>query len=305
MAVIFVTGFHEAYWAKQPLLHGQLFRDFRGFTAILVISFVGAMLFYSLQAFFPEYLTLVYNGEDARQTGIDSIPFGAACIIGGVGSGILLPILGPKSGTTPFLVVAVFLQVIFIPLMSLPGPDDKSMALGFSFAGALGKYQRLPYVRVLTRLAGIGITELVTVLMVQLAAPDKWIGFATGALGLMRSMGGSAGTAIYTTIFQSKAHTIVPERVASAAVAAGLPQSSIPEFLSILMGSIGDITSVPGATPNIIAVAQLAAKNAYVESFKYVWLTSIAFGVVALICAVSTRDVSRSSSIVPPALTNR
>lgn len=134
---------------------------------------------------------------------------------------------------------------------------------------------------------------MLTILLIQLATPDEWLGFAMGAVGLCRSIGGSAGTAIYTTVLQSKLKTDIPTRVATAALLAGLPQTSLPELLGVITGIVTTtpITSIPGITPEIIENSLLALKEAYLASFKYVWLTSIAFGVIAIACAAATRDV--------------
>ncbi|KIW80209.1 hypothetical protein Z517_06824 [Fonsecaea pedrosoi CBS 271.37] len=50
-------GFYEVYWAKNPILHPVLFRQMRTFTMLIVMTFVGGMLFYSLISFFPIYLS--------------------------------------------------------------------------------------------------------------------------------------------------------------------------------------------------------------------------------------------------------
>lgn len=132
----------------------------------------------------------------------------------------------------------------------------------------------------------IGIVELHTILLIQLATPDEWIGFATGTPGLLRSMGGSTGTAIYTAIYSSKAKTLVLEYLGKAAIAAGLPQSSLPELLGVLTGTVMDKNpmDIPGVTPAILGVAETALKKAYIKSFRYVWLFSIAFGGLVLLC---------------------
>ena len=108
-------------------------------------------------------------------------------------------------------------------------------------------------------------------------------------------MGGSVGTAIYSTIFQSKAATLLPARVAAVALAGGMPASSLPAFIGVLTGAVSGtpITDVPGATPEIIQASTVAVKEAYLQAFRWVWITSIAFGIVAFLCAAATKDVSR------------
>lgn len=118
-------------------------------------------------------------------------------------------------------------------------------------------------------------------------------GFGYGLLGLGRAFGSSAGPSIYLTIFTSKSSTIVPTKVAAAAVGAGLPVSSVPQLLGTLTGVLtAPITDVPGISASIIEVSVLALKNAYIKSFQYVWYASIPFGVIALIAALFTVDVS-------------
>ncbi|KAK4934944.1 hypothetical protein LTR10_023910 [Elasticomyces elasticus] len=288
--MMIVLAVYEGYFAKNPLLHPFLFKRVRTFTMLLVTAMVGGMLFYSLETFFPTYLVTIYDGTNGRQVGIDGIPFGFGTQIGGVGAAFLLPLIGPKVGTTAMVSAGVLFQVIFIPLMCLPGIDSKGMALAFSCLAGVG----------------IGCIELLTILLIQLATPDEWIGFANGAIGLARCMGGSVGTAIYTTIFTSKAAEFIPTRVAAAAVEAGLPQTSLPSLLGILTGVVTTmpITEVPGITPKIILASSTALKNAYIASFKYVWYASIPFGLVSLACALSTKDVSLAITVHDPDVLN-
>jgi len=144
VVALIVLGIYEARFAKNPLLHPFLFKRVRTFTMLLIIGAVGGSLFYSLQAFFPQYLALVYDGNDGRQIGIDGIPFGVGTQIGGVGSALLLPLLGPRIGTTAMISAGVLLQAIFIPLMCLPTVATKGMALAFSAIAGLGKSCRSP-----------------------------------------------------------------------------------------------------------------------------------------------------------------
>lgn len=132
-----------------------------------------------------------------------------------------------------------------------------------------------------------------------MSAPDELIGLAVGTLGLLRSMGGACGVAIYSAIFQAKATTIIPERVSEAVLSAGLPQTSLPKFLEVLTGVVTDksLQTIPGVTAQIIEAGTLALHNAYLSSFRYVWYTCTAFGVVALICSFFIKDVSLATHI--------
>jgi hypothetical protein len=139
----------------------------------------------------------------------------------------------------------------------------------------------------------VGVVEINTVILVQLASPDEWIGFATGSVGLMRSIGGSVGTAVYTTIHSTNSARLVPQYVTDAIKPRGLPQDAITQLLAILEGTTtGDpLSDIPGVTSEILELATDAMKRAYNRAFRDVWLTSIAFGVIALMCALFSKDV--------------
>ncbi|KIV81309.1 hypothetical protein, variant [Exophiala sideris] len=268
---------HQTYIAKNPMLHPDLFRRVRTFTLVCVVGLVGAMLFYSIEDFFSTYLQILFDGDDQIQIGVDNIPFALGTNTGGVLAAVLLPVLGPLIGTHSMLTIGVAFQLVFIPLLCVPGLSGKSMVYAFSFLGGFG----------------IGVMEVMTIMLVQYAAPDEYLGFSYGILGVMRGIGGSAGTSIYVTIFSSRATTLVPQYVAKAALLGGLPASSLPRLLEILTGALqAPLSSVPGATTEIIEASALALKQAYLRAFRYVWLTCIPFGFIALVCAVCTKDLS-------------
>ncbi|KAK4935978.1 hypothetical protein LTR10_023065 [Elasticomyces elasticus] len=256
-------GVCEGHWAKNPLLHPFLFRRIRTFIMLVVTATVGGMLFFSPESFLPTYLALLYDGGDGRQVGIDGIPFGIGTQIGGVGSAILLPIIGPIIETRWMVTFGVALQVIFIPLMCLPGPDTKAMALVSSTFVCMAGYSR----------------------RMDWSKWNHWSWKMHGWLGWYRHL---------LDHFQSKAAEFVPTRVASAAMEAGLPEKSVPELLDISTGALTTVplTSVPGISATIIEQSSLALKLAYRDAFRYVSYTSIPFGILSLIYAMSTKDVS-------------
>lgn len=148
---------------------------------------------------------------------------------------------------------------------------------------------------------GLGVIELLTILLVQLAAPDKWIGFACGSLALMRSLGGAAGNAIFQTVLQSKAAQFIPEAVAASALSAGLPASSLQEFILILTGTLTTtpVTAVPGVNADIITQSTLAMKNAYLRAFRYIWYAAIPFMFIGLVASLACKDVSALQGAFP------
>jgi MFS family permease len=53
-ALLVVLGFYEAYAPlKYPMLPTKFFKNIRGFTVLLVVCFVGGMLYYSMNVLWP------------------------------------------------------------------------------------------------------------------------------------------------------------------------------------------------------------------------------------------------------------
>lgn len=115
--------------------------------------------------------------------------------------------------------------------------------------------------------------------------PDRLIA-TTVALSLsIRVIGGSIGYTIYYNIFAEKLGKALPENVAKAAVAAGLPASDTMKFVTAFLTAPGSIMTVPGVTPGVVAAAIRGSQDSFAYALSFVWYTSIAFGVVAIIAA--------------------
>lgn len=70
-------------------------------------------------------------------------------------------------------------------------------------------------------------------------------------------------SAVYTTILSSRLSQTVPNQVPSALVKAGLPTSSVADFLTALTsGSAKAMEAIRGISPSIIAAGTAAYKEA-------------------------------------------
>lgn len=66
---------------------------------------------------------------------------------------------------------------------------------------------------------------------------------------------------------------------------AGLPAADAMTFVGTFLTAPMNVGTLPGVTPAVIAAATLASQEAYAYAMQYVWYTSIAFGVVAIVAA--------------------
>ena len=114
-------------------------------------------------------------------------------------------------------------------------------------------------------------------------APDELIATAVALSLSIRVIGGSIGYTIYYNIFYNKFIKQLPLDIVSYAVAAGLPISSATEFAAVYLTEPTKIGTVKGVTPAVLEGAVVGTRWAYAYALSYVWYTSIAFGVCAIV----------------------
>jgi hypothetical protein len=145
----------------------------------------------------------------------------------------------------------------------------------------------------------VGWTNTLSIPIIQLCAPDEWIGFATGLRTLMSLGGGSVATAIFSTIYSTKATNFVPSAIADSISAFGLPPGSITALIGVVSGAMPkvDPNSIQGVNEQVLSTAIQGARLGNIRAFRYVWYASIPFGIVALVAALATRDLTPTMSM--------
>lgn len=129
----------------------------------------------------------------------------------------------------------------------------------------------------------LGIAEAVSLTMTGIVIKNQdEIGTAVGLSASLRSLAGGLAASIYVTILTNRLGETIPAEVVPAAIGAGLPESSLPALLGALSGQVSP-ESVEGATPEIFAVATDAYRTAFSQAIKTVFLTTLAFGIIAII----------------------
>lgn len=94
-------------------------------------------------------------------------------------------------------------------------------------------------------------------------------------------------------IFKEKLDAALPTYIATYAIEAGLPLTSAKEFVLTYLTAPANITSVPGVTAAVLEGAVIGTRWAYSESLKWVWITSIPFGVCAIIACLFIGDIGK------------
>lgn len=135
----------------------------------------------------------------------------------------------------------------------------------------------------------IGWNESVCLANTTICLSDqREIGIAGGLGASIRAAICAVLVAVYTTILSNRMTETTATRVPPALVKAGLPESSVADFLGVVstagvLAPSDAYASVQGVSDSIINVGVRAYKLANVDAFRTVYLSTIAFSGLAII----------------------
>jgi hypothetical protein len=179
------------------------------------------------------------------------------------------------------LTFAVFMQTLFFGLAALIMPTNLGWLMAVQFLAML------PF----------GWITLNCYTTASLNVPQRDLGVAIGLIGTFRSLGGSIGSVIFSSIFDQTAAQQVARRVGTTAAAAGVSSKEIPGLVAAaklsLLGVPGQAAQFPDVPASVFEACVTAARYGYAYGFRVTWLASIAFGVIATLCAACVRDPSK------------
>lgn len=139
----------------------------------------------------------------------------------------------------------------------------------------------------------VGWYESITFTLTTVLVKDQnEIGTAAGLGGSARSGISTICSTIYSVILSNRLAQTIPNQVPPALIAAGLPVSSVTDFLGALsLGTTAAYDKVDGVTPAIIAVGVRAYKFANASAYHTVALTTLAFSGLAVIASFFVGDI--------------
>jgi hypothetical protein len=142
-------------------------------------------------------------------------------------------------------------------------------------------------------LIGVGLSggTVASNSIIQLTVPHQYVGIAMGIVITARNVGGSVATTIYSTILTNELGKKLGPYIATALAKAGLPLAQIPAVTGAIATS--NAIALAEVPPAILGAGAYALKIAYCDSFKVVYLVSIAFGVIGIVCAGFTMNVGQ------------
>lgn len=146
-------------------------------------------------------------------------------------------------------------------------------------------------------LAGVGFgAPLILIISgVQLSTPHHLIATATAVTTSSRAVAATVFTAVYAAAFGGRLRTKLPSYVAAAAREAGLPNTSLEAFVgAFATDDEPALAQIAGVTPEILAAAVAALKQAFADSLRVVYFIAIPFGIVACILCLFLGDMKKT-----------
>uniref|UniRef100_A0A8H7K351 Major facilitator superfamily (MFS) profile domain-containing protein n=1 Tax=Bionectria ochroleuca TaxID=29856 RepID=A0A8H7K351_BIOOC len=265
---------YEIYMApRSPLVPMNLFK-ITNYNVAVIVGSVGQMSFYALNVIWPQQVTNLYTTDNIK-IGWMSCTTGAALAFGEV-------LTGPLCKKGMRVKLQMFLSMtglcIFCGIMSLG--NESREALSVAMTVVIGLF--------------VGWIELICIVVASLVIPPEHIGSGTAFFASFRAITGTIATSIYVAIQTNQYNGKVGGYVSEAATDAGFAVDGIPELLKVIAKSTTAraIGSVPGMTESISQAVTAAIKRAYAQSYSTVYLSSLAFGGVALVsCFFATHDM--------------
>ncbi|KAK3703014.1 hypothetical protein LTR37_014744 [Vermiconidia calcicola] len=277
-ALLVVLVFYEVYAPlKYPMLPTKLFKNVRGFSVLLVVCFVGGMLYYSMNVLWPRQSGLLFVPTDkpiiagvyANMVGFGTITAGATVAL------FCHPVDHERWLQTGFMII----QTALIGSLASIGVNDRAQAIA----------------TIIVLAATITPPQLLSFAMISMGIDNQVdIGLANGLASTFRLMGGAVATAIYSAILANTFADRLPLKMQSVIRANDVPASMVPNLLAAAgLNTAEAYEAVPGLTPEIIAASQMAVKFAYVDAFKLVYLVALAFGGIAIVAASFTLTIPK------------
>ncbi|MGW4027083.1 MFS transporter, partial [Streptomyces sp. NPDC005009] len=221
-------------YAAEPLIPPRLFRDSVFNVTGLVGLVIGVALF-GAASYLPTYLQMV-EGASATESGLLMLPMMGGIVGASVVSGQLIS----RSGRYRWHpIVGAALSVVGMWLLSRLETGTPRLHYSIWMA-VLG--------------AGIGMVMPVLILAVQNSVRPADLGTATSASNFFRQIGGSAGAAVFGTLFAGRLTDALDERLPAHAGGGPLDAESItPELVHALPPELRDayVQAYADAMPRI------------------------------------------------------
>lgn len=261
---------------KIPLAPTRLFTANKGraLTAPFVCGFVVTMFYYGINITAPTMNAVYWT----TPTTAPHIVYALATVQGfGIFTGAMILSFGGKYfGHWKFQMgIPITLMTLFGALFAIIKPSTEGMGIAFIFIAS----------------ASYGYAQYLSIAYIQFGADQTELGIAGGLAGVSRYAGGAVAVTLFATVLSVTQSGYASTHVIAAAEAAGASPSTAEAVLAALPLGAAALEKVQGLTTAIATAAGGAFVDSYVHGVKYVALSSLAFGCVAIISCFFLEDI--------------
>ena len=269
----------EVKVAKFPMFPSRLKQEPRILALTLVITFISGANFFSVIMFWPTQAFNVY-GHDPAGVGIRGIPIGFSILTGAC---VVLWLLSVFRGhNRELMIISSILMTAGCGSLAVATADNLHMLWG------------------LLILAGLGIGGIVVPasIMTTIICPDDLIATVAALTLSIRVIGGAVGYTVYYNVFVEK---FIPnaEYYIGGAMELELGITNVTYITDAIQltgaSLLPLLKDIPGIAGNQTAyeIVVRAGQVAYAESYRYVYLTSIAFGGISIVAACFLGNIDK------------
>lgn len=233
-----------------------------GWDATILLISLGASVYYAFSIIFPQMVFSLYTSNQTYGSALSCI-VGSCIVLGQIVGGMLSKWMGKQKWQ---LVVSTVIFTGLLGGVACATIDNKNTVIGLLIVGCFF----------------VGWVESIGLAMASILIDDQsQIGTAVGIAGTVRSAISTIASTIYVAILTNRLGSTIPAQVPPALIEAGLPASSVAGFLRAM--TTGSFEGIQGLTPQITEIGVLAYKNASAAAYRTVFLSTIAFSVVAIV----------------------
>jgi EmrB/QacA subfamily drug resistance transporter len=249
--------------AAEPTIPLRLFR-LRTFTIASGISLLAGVAMYGAITYLPSFLQ-VANGASASNSGLLLTPLMLGLVVASVASGQVVSRTGRYR---VFPIAGTAIMAVAMALLATLDTDSSRLASSF-YMVLLG--------------VGIGLVMQIVVLATQNEAPVEDLGVATSTVNFFRTVGGTAGVALFGSLFTSR--------------------------LTTLLGDSSAASMTPAQVRALPAAEQAQLASAFADAITRVFVVAIPIMLVGIILAwllherplrTTSGDAHRSASTPEP-----
>ena len=279
LGVVLLAAFcvWEGYFAKHPMFPKRLKQDPRILILTLIITFISGANFFGYLMFWPTQAFNVY-GHDPWQVGLRVFPGGMSILVGAC---VVLWLLSVFRGRNKeLMIVSSVLMTAGTASLACATVDNMNTLWGLLILGGLG----------------IGGIVVPASIITTIICPDDLIATVSALTLSIRVIGGSVGYCIYYNVFVAKFKVYAPALIGGTMFELGITNVTYITNAIILTGAslLEEIREIPGLqNETAYNLVIRAGQEAYAESYRYVYLASIAAGVISIVCACFLGNIDK------------